>query len=106
MDVTCYVQEGARGRGVGKGLYRALLATLRRQGFQGAFAVIALPNAGSIALHESVGFVFVGRCREVGFKLGHWHDTGWWQCRLGEPVPNPAPPLRLGELGPGILDQA
>ncbi len=105
VDVACYVHEDARGRGVGRGLYRALLAILRRQRFQGAFAVIALPNAASVALHESVGFAFVGRCREVGFKLGRWHDTGWWQCRLGEPAANPAPPLRLGELGPGILDQ-
>ena len=105
VDVSCYVHEGARNQGVGKGLYRALLAILRRQGFQGAFAGIALPNAGSVALHESVGFVFVGRYRDVGFKLGSWHDTGWWQCRLGEPAANPAPPLRLGQLGPGILDQ-
>jgi len=29
----------------------------------------------------------------VGFKLGAWHDVGWWQCRLREAPRNPAPPI-------------
>src|SRR3954463_10895304 len=66
VDVSCYVHEGARKRGVGKRLYLALLEILRRQGFHGAFAGIALPNAASVALHESVGFKRIGIYREVG----------------------------------------
>jgi phosphinothricin acetyltransferase len=106
VDVSCYVNERSRGRGVGKALYRRLLAVLRRQGIQNAFAGIALPNAASVALHESVGFVKIGEYRQVGFKLGAWWDTGWWQCRLGEFPANPQPPLPLPLLGPGILDEA
>jgi phosphinothricin acetyltransferase len=44
-----------------------------------AFAGIALPNPGSVALHELMGFTPVGIYREVGFKFGRWHDVGWWQ---------------------------
>jgi len=106
VDVTCYVDERFRGRGVGKGLYGALLRVLRRQGFQSALAGIALPNAASVALHESVGFTPLGVYRNVGFKLGQWRDTGWWQCSLGEPHPDPQAPRPFASLGPGILDDA
>jgi len=104
VDVSCYVHPDARGRGVGKRLYTALLAILARQGFHGAFAGIALPNAASIALHESVGFREIGRYREVGFKSGAWRDTAWYQRLLGEARDAPPPPTPLRALGPGILD--
>lgn len=104
VDVTCYVDEAHRGRGVGRALYVALLAILRRQGFQGAFAGIALPNAASVALHEAVGFEHVGTYRNVGYKLGRWRDTGWWQRTLGEARPEPAPPRPFSALGAGVLD--
>jgi phosphinothricin acetyltransferase len=82
VDVTVYIDERARRSGVGKALYRALLPMLRQQGFHAAFAGIALPNPASVALHESVGFTPVGVYREVGFKLGRFHDVGWWQMIL------------------------
>lgn len=82
VDVTGYVAETARRTGIGKLLYGELLSELAQGGFHAAFAGIALPNPASIALHESVGFEPVGVYREVGFKLGRWHDVGWWQRLL------------------------
>lgn len=79
VDVTVYVAADARGQGVGRALYGALLPATARRGFHAAFAGIALPNPGSIALHEAVGFTPVGVYREVGQKFGRWHDVGWWQ---------------------------
>jgi len=105
VDVSCYVHADARGQGVGSALYRKLLVVLRRQGFQTAYAGIALPNGASVALHESVGFVPVGIYREAGYKLGAWRDTGWYQCRVGEAPANPAAPVPLPQLGLGILDE-
>lgn len=81
-DVTVYVSEAARGQGVGRRLYEALLADLAARGYHAAFAAITLPNAASVALHEAVGFTHVGVYREVGFKFGRWHDVGWWQRLL------------------------
>lgn len=104
VDVSCYVHPDTRRLGVGRALYLALLRIVREQGFHGAFAGIALPNAASVRLHESVGFVCVGTYREVGYKLGAWHDVGWWQCRLGETAPSPPAPRALRSLGLGILD--
>ena len=86
------VDRAARGRGVGKALYRELLRALRTQGFVNAYAGIALPNEASVRLHESVGFEPIGVYRGVGFKRGEWRDVGWWHCRLGPAPANPAAP--------------
>jgi L-amino acid N-acyltransferase YncA len=86
VDVTAYVREDARGQGVGKRLYQALFAELITLGYFQAFAGIALPNDASVALHESVGFQPIGIYRKVGFKLGAWHDVGWWQKELRSPT--------------------
>jgi hypothetical protein len=60
-------------------LYVRLLDMLEGQGFRNAFAGIALPNDASITLHERLGFTHLGTYRDVGYKLGAWHDVGWWQ---------------------------
>lgn len=94
-DVTAYVRADARGLGVGKRLYQALFAELITLGYFQAFAGIALPNDASVALHESVGFQPIGIYRKVGFKLGAWHDVGWWQKELRPPM-EPTTPTTFG----------
>ena len=86
VDVTAYVREDCRGQGVGKALYARLFELLLDAGYCQAFAGIALPNAGSVALHESVGFSPIGVYRNVGFKHGCWHHVGWWQKELQVPL--------------------
>ncbi|MCQ0090509.1 arsinothricin resistance N-acetyltransferase ArsN1 family B [Roseovarius sp. M141] len=82
VDVTVYVDETMRRSGTGKSLYEHLLADLRERKFHRAYAGIALPNDGSIGLHEALGFSHIGTYHEVGFKFGKWHDVGWWERDL------------------------
>ena len=98
VDVSVYVHEAARGRGVGTGLYEALLGILRVQGFHRVYAGITLPNAASVGLHESVGFRPVGVYRAVGFKCGAWHDVGWWERALVEASDSPAEPIPFQQI--------
>lgn len=98
VDVSVYVREGNRGGGLGRALYTSLFELLREQGFYAAHAGIALPNDASVRLHESMGFRPVGVYPKVGFKLGRWHDTGWWQLALRERAGAPAPTLTLETL--------
>jgi len=102
-DVTVYIGERAHGQGVGRALYGALLPLLAQQGFQIACAGITLPNAASVALHESCGFELVGVYRRIGWKLGAWRDVGWWQLELvpasEDPPREVGPPARLVDDG-------
>jgi len=95
VEVSVYVAEGRRRDGLGRALYSQLLDILRRQGYYNAYAGIALPNATSVAFHESMGFVPVGVYQKVGFKLGRWHDVGWWALRLQDETDPPGDPLTL-----------
>jgi phosphinothricin acetyltransferase len=95
VEVAVYVAEGMRGRGVGRKLYEALFRCLAGQGFVNAIGIIALPNPASIALHESLGFERVSHLKAIGFKLGAWHDSGWWQKRLADPPSEPEAPRPL-----------
>lgn len=89
VEVSAYVREDARGRGIARSLYRALFSILEAQGFHRAFAGVGLPNDASNALHRSCGFEPVGVFRAVGYKLGKWVDTMWWQRDLNR---SEAPP--------------
>jgi L-amino acid N-acyltransferase YncA len=79
-EVSVYLAEGARGRGVASQLYSALLGRLDAlPDVHTQVAVIALPNDASIALHRRHGFELVGVLREVGHKFDRYVDTAWYQ---------------------------
>lgn len=114
VDVSVYVGEHARRQGVGRRLHVALLALLAAQGFVNAFAGITMPNIASVGLHEALGFTHIGLYRAVGFKLGVWHDVGWWQRRLQQapappgssPTAPTGPPTALPDLGRAEVEAA
>ena len=81
-ESTIYAAPEATGRGIGSQLYPALIARMRAVGLHCAIGGISLPNPASVALHEKLGFVPIGRFREVGFKLGRWVDVGYWELTL------------------------
>ena len=97
-DVSVYIHERARKRGVGGALYTALFEVLRRQGFFNAYAGITLPNAGSVQLHESMGFTRVGLYSRAGFKFGRWHDVLWLELRLSEEPEPKVEPISTQDL--------
>lgn len=82
VETTIYLGPDAKGKGIGTLLYRSLVARLRLLDVHCAVGGIALPNPASVALHEKLGFVNIGRFREIGLKFGSWIDVGYWQLRL------------------------
>ena len=80
-DVAVYVDPAFARRGIGRALYGALLDRLAAS-CHAAFAGVALPNEASIALHEAMGFTYLGTYREVGWKMGAWRDVAWYQRLL------------------------
>lgn len=74
-EVSVYVAEAARGRGVGKALLRALVAASEEAGLWTLQAGILRENATSIALHEKCGFRVVGVRDRLGQLHGIWRDV-------------------------------
>jgi len=66
---------GEFGKGIGMALYSKLMELLTDAKFHRAYAIIALPNDASIALHHKLGFREVGVLKEAGFKDGKYHST-------------------------------
>jgi phosphinothricin acetyltransferase len=97
-DVSVYIAPAAQGRKIGAQLYTQLLEILTGQGFRNAFAGIALPNEASVALHERMGFTHLGTYSRVGYKLGAWHDVGWWQKCLADAPGMPREPVLLPDF--------
>ncbi len=98
VDVAVYVAESQQRRSLGRALYTALFEILREQGYFQAYAGIALPNAGSVSLHEAVGFQPVAVFPHVGYKLGRWLDVGWWRLQLKPEIDSPPDPRPFREI--------
>lgn len=73
---SVYVEETARGRGVGRALLEALIAQTEAAGFWTLQAGVLADNLASLALHEGVGFRRVGVQRRLGQdRAGRWRDV-------------------------------
>ena len=103
VECSVYIGEGFQRRGIGRALYAALFEILRRQGFRNVYAVINLPNEQSVALHEAAGFTWFATYEQVGYKLGHWKNVGWWRLVLNPFTQEPAPPVFFRNLEKDFL---
>lgn len=70
VDVSIYIRQDCKGRGIGKALYTALFAILKSKGYYNAYALITLPNEASVGIHEHFGFNKVAHLSKVGYKFG------------------------------------
>lgn len=73
---SVYVAESARGEGIGRSLLEALIAGSEEAGYWTLLAGVLAENAGSLALHERVGFRRIGVQRRFGQDaIGRWRDV-------------------------------
>jgi phosphinothricin acetyltransferase len=83
-EVSVYVEEASRGRGVAGALLDELLRLGRAAGIKQALARITQGNDVSLRLHSRRGFVETGRLRRVGEKFGEVLDVHLLQASLEE----------------------
>jgi L-amino acid N-acyltransferase YncA len=83
-ETTVYVHPDVQRQGVGRLLMQYLLNRLYSAGHHVAVAGIALPNAGSVALHERLWFQPIGVFPAVGRKFQSWHEVGFWSHMLSD----------------------
>ena len=75
VEHSVYVHPDARGRGVGRALLEALIASTEAAGIWTIQSGIFPENAASLALHERVGFRAVGVRERLGRHHGVWRDV-------------------------------
>lgn len=80
VEASLYVGAAARGRGVGRALMDALLASAEAGGVWTVQSTVFPENAGSLALHAAAGFRVVGRRERIarmmhGPLAGEWRDV-------------------------------
>ena len=82
LETTVYLAPTATRRGLGTKLYTALVDALRAQKYHALIGGVSIPNPGSVALHEKLGFQKIGHFKEVGWKFDQWIDVGYWELIL------------------------
>ena len=82
-DLSVYVAEEAKGRGVGRALLESLIESSERAGIWTLQAGIFPENAASLALHRRCGFRDVGRRERIGKMNGVWRDVLLLERRSG-----------------------
>ncbi|MET0332647.1 MAG: N-acetyltransferase family protein [Rhizobacter sp.] len=86
VEHSIYIHKDHRGKGLGRTLLEAIVAAAQEREVHVLIGGIDATNAGSIALHESLGFVHAGTIREAGFKFGRWLDLAFYQRILATPA--------------------
>ncbi|MGA2974485.1 MAG: N-acetyltransferase family protein [Spirochaetia bacterium] len=82
VEVSVYVEEECRRRGVGRLLLQALIDAGREHGCHALLARISADNLASIRLHAACGFSVVGTLKEVGTKFGRLLDVAIMELLL------------------------
>lgn len=75
VEHSVYVHPDARGRGVGRLLLDALIASTERAGIWTIQSGVFPENTASLALHTACGFRTVGTRERVGRHHGTWRDV-------------------------------
>ncbi|MDD2954870.1 MAG: GNAT family N-acetyltransferase [Oscillospiraceae bacterium] len=104
-EVSIYLDQSCRGKGIGRVLYDAMEDLLRRQGILNLNACIALPRGddpyltlGSVAFHQKLGYQTVGHFHQCGYKFGRWYDMVWMEKIIAEHPDSPSPVIPFPEL--------
>jgi phosphinothricin acetyltransferase len=86
VEHSVYVHHHHRGKGVGRTLLQQLIARATEQQYHLMIGGIETSNAGSIALHQRLGFTHSGTIKQAAFKFGRWLDLGFYQLILDTPA--------------------
>jgi L-amino acid N-acyltransferase YncA len=75
VEHSVYVHPDHRGRGVGRALLNALIASTEAAGIWTIQSGIFPENTASLALHTAAGFRIVGTRQRLGEHHGVWRDV-------------------------------
>jgi L-amino acid N-acyltransferase YncA len=74
-EISVYIAEASRGKGVGKKLLSELVKLSEQNNFWTLESRIFIENLASIKIHEENGFRIIGSRERIGQLNGVWRDT-------------------------------
>ena len=74
-EVSVYVSDKARGKGIGKSLLKELIHQSEQNGFWTLTAGIFPENEASLKIHQQAGFKVLGIRERIGKMNGEWRNT-------------------------------
>lgn len=74
MELSVYLKEEYRGKGIGGALYGAVMETAELMNIKNLYGLIAAPNTESERLHARFGFTHEATLKKTGYKFGRWID--------------------------------
>lgn len=97
-ELSIYLDQACQKQGLGKQLYEALEAKLKKMGILNLYACIAYPhqedpylNKNSAEFHAHLGFETVGYFHLCGYKFNRWYDMIWMEKLIGDHQENTIP---------------
>ncbi|EKF9373228.1 N-acetyltransferase [Vibrio cholerae] len=82
VEVSVYLAQEVKGKGLGSKLYTQLFSSIRAYGVHRILSGVALPNDASVALHKRFGFREVGIFNEYAKKHGQYISSVWLEKAL------------------------
>ncbi|MCC8097851.1 MAG: N-acetyltransferase family protein, partial [Eubacterium sp.] len=72
MELSVYLKDKSKGRGIGKALYGAVIDTAELMNIKNLYGLIASPNPRSEKLHADLGFRLEAVMKKTGWKFCRW----------------------------------
>ncbi len=90
-ETTIYLDPNSKKRGMGRMLYEALEAALKKMGVLNLYACIGCPDTedeyltnNSADFHKHLGYEKVGEFHKCGYKFDRWYNMIWMEKIIGE----------------------
>lgn len=105
VETSIYVKHDCCKLGVGKKLYLLLEDILKAQNITNMNACISSPieenqflDNNSIDFHKHLGYRYVGKFHQCGYKFHQWFDMVWMEKMIGKHVANQEDVLNFNDI--------
>lgn len=97
-ELSIYLKQSCRKKGLGNILYDALENVLKKQGFHNLYACITYPNDESVRFHTKRGFKINAHFHACGYKFDTWYDMVWMEKIIKEHTVHPEPLKNINDI--------
>ena len=97
VETAIYLEESARGRGIGTLLYDELERILKQQNVTNVYAAVSYRERedetithASPFFHTAMGYRKAAHFGKCGYKFGRWYDIIWYEKYIGAHADSPS----------------